>query len=995
MKQLFLRGIFFLCLLLPAMVVSQTTTSCFEIESILADACDNQNEGLNEMVRFLVGPNPLNTSTLSVNWATTALPFNGICRNSTTASKVAQLNATIQSCGVILEPPGGVIPANARVILFTSAFVDPDLNSFAGLSDTVYAIFQCGSESNGHFANYGNSGNNARNFSMSFGAGCTDAVTYDRSMLVDQQGNNASENGATINFSFSGTPSYVNYGCIAPITPKNPDWTAPTPMCAASGSINLNNLITGTPGGTWSGTGVSGNTFNPTGLQGSYPVTYTLGPVGCQVSETHNIVVQGGGDPSWSDPGTLCSNQGPLDLNTLVTGTPGGIWSGNHISGGIFNTNGASGNFMVTYKVGTGMCESTSSMMIRVSPASDASWTAPSSLCASSSPLSLLPLVTGTAGGTFSGSGVSANVFNPGGLSGVIPVTYSVSGQCGASVTHNIQVIGAADPAWTVPPTLCSTNDPINLNDYISGTPGGTWSGTGVNGNMFNPSGLSGAIPVKYTVGTADCLAELQQNINVVGAVSATWNTPAPICANAAAINLQNLVTGTAGGTFNGPGVSGTTFNPTGLSGQIQISYSVGSGTCSESVVNTITVKPVPPSPAPISGQTSYCSGPVTPLSVSPVSGASVTWYSDASLQTSVGTGTQYTPPAGTATYYVTQSLDGCVSPAASVQIDYTNAPAPPVIADTVRYCDELPMLSATVPAGQTINWYSSPALGTPIATGNQLQVSSNILVYYLTATLNSCEGSPSQVFVKKEGFVSVFITPSESPVFLCKGDRVALNSSVSVGNRWSNGASSQRIEVTQPGIYTVTVEGYCNTATASVTVTDATPEAAFAASPVTGVPPLTVNIIDQSPGGTSTRWYLDGNEVSLNDLKPVDFTEPGVYQIMQIVTGPTGCRDTAIRKITVIDDFVAFEVPSAFSPNGDGINDTFFPAFTGVRDLEGYIFNRWGELVYRFTDPYNSWDGTVKGRMSPDGVYVYFFRGYDVLGRKIEKRGTVTLIVY
>src|SRR5690606_25544108 len=140
----------------PASLFSPTTTNCFDIESILVDACDNgPDDGLTEMVRIVVGPNPLNTSSLIVNWASQPplVDFLGICRNSATAAKVAQLNATIQSCGVILEPPGGIIPANARVILFTSVEVDPFNNSFAGLSDTIYAVFQCGNQSTGHFGN--------------------------------------------------------------------------------------------------------------------------------------------------------------------------------------------------------------------------------------------------------------------------------------------------------------------------------------------------------------------------------------------------------------------------------------------------------------------------------------------------------------------------------------------------------------------------------------------------------------------------------------------------------------------------------------------------------------------------------------------------------------------------------------------------------------------------------------------------------------------------
>ncbi len=65
----------------------------------------------------------------------------------------------------------------------------------------------------------------------------------------------------------------------------------PDTVCASSPPLNLNNFVTGTPGGTWSGAGVSANFFNPAGLSGNIPITYTVSASGCTASETHNIYV--------------------------------------------------------------------------------------------------------------------------------------------------------------------------------------------------------------------------------------------------------------------------------------------------------------------------------------------------------------------------------------------------------------------------------------------------------------------------------------------------------------------------------------------------------------------------------------------------------------------------------------------------------------------------------------------------------------------------------
>ena len=189
-------------------VKSQTPTTCFEIESILVDACGNP-ESDNEMVRFTVGPNNLNYNNMDVDWPTTSNSYDGICKNGTTASKVASLNSTITGCGLILEPTGGILPAGASVILFTSTLFDISANSFANLNDTVYAIFQCPGNTAGHFSN---SASSVKTLTISFSSpsGCSDVVSYLPTDLIGG-------NGATVDYTWSGTPSYINNGCTAPI----------------------------------------------------------------------------------------------------------------------------------------------------------------------------------------------------------------------------------------------------------------------------------------------------------------------------------------------------------------------------------------------------------------------------------------------------------------------------------------------------------------------------------------------------------------------------------------------------------------------------------------------------------------------------------------------------------------------------------------------------------------------------------------------------------
>ncbi len=273
---------------LSFLITQNFYSQCFEIESILVDACGSV-EGENEMVRFSVGNTALNTANLNVSWANTVNPWLGICQNATTANAVTALNTTI--CGWLKEPTGGVLPSNAQVLLITSTTIDLNANSFANLSDTLYVIFQCAGNTAGHFANWSTTPG-LRTLTMSFSSpsGCSDVVTYDRTLLLNQNGliggSAAIRDGALANFDNPGNVTYANFGCQAPFIPGNVTISALslTTICPGntiqlftSSSSSITNL-------SWTGNNGSFNsTTNDT-------VTYTS-----SVNDTSNfyIIVEG------------------------------------------------------------------------------------------------------------------------------------------------------------------------------------------------------------------------------------------------------------------------------------------------------------------------------------------------------------------------------------------------------------------------------------------------------------------------------------------------------------------------------------------------------------------------------------------------------------------------------------------------------------------------------------------------------------------------------
>ncbi len=157
------------------------------------------------------------------------------------------------------------------------------------------------------------------------------------------------------------------------------------------------------------------------------------------------------------------------------------------------------------------------------------------------------------------------------------------------------------------------------------------------------------------------------------------------------------------------------------------------------------------------------------------------------------------------------------------------------------------------------------------------------------------------------------------------------------------------------------------------------------------------------SQGSDYYIWsFGDGDTVSVSE--PIHLFPPqeGTYQVSLIAITEHGCADT-IRKNVYVENVVTLWVPTAFSPNGDGVNDLFYP--TGVdldeKDFHFYVYDRWGGIVFEHHgyDPSNpeagAWDGTVRGKsFALPGVYIWrcIYKG-KTSGESYIKTGHVTLI--
>jgi gliding motility-associated-like protein len=114
------------------------------------------------------------------------------------------------------------------------------------------------------------------------------------------------------------------------------------------------------------------------------------------------------------------------------------------------------------------------------------------------------------------------------------------------------------------------------------------------------------------------------------------------------------------------------------------------------------------------------------------------------------------------------------------------------------------------------------------------------------------------------------------------------------------------------------------------------------------------------------------------------------------IVTGTdaNGCinKDSVTINVSITGQSL-YLMPTAFTPNGDGINDCYGIKYWGaIEKLDFSIYNRWGERIFRTTDPSACWDGTYKGAKQDAAVFVYVVRAVTICGEAYRK-GTFALI--
>ena len=217
----------------------------------------------------------------------------------------------------------------------------------------------------------------------------------------------------------------------------------------------------------------------------------------------------------------------------------------------------------------------------------------------------------------------------------------------------------------------------------------------------------------------------------------------------------------------------------------------------------------------------------------------------------------------------------------------------------------------------------------------------------------------------------------------------------------------------TRPGVYNVslTVIGYEGQEDQVIQygAVEVFPSAsaAFVNSPTEViVPDQPVDFVNLSEMDATEFFWDFGDGQFSTEKDPVHFyTEPGIYTVSLTANNSFNCPTTYTLEHAVeatVGGFMKF--PTAFTPNTGGSNggyydpnaldnDVFHPHHMGIVDYELIIFNKWGELIFRSTDPYIGWDGYFQGRIVRQDVYAWKATATFSSGYRTTQTGDVTLI--
>jgi gliding motility-associated-like protein len=349
-------------------------------------------------------------------------------------------------------------------------------------------------------------------------------------------------------------------------------------------------------------------------------------------------------------------------------------------------------------------------------------------------------------------------------------------------------------------------------------------------------------------------------------------------------------------------------------------------------------------------------------------------------------------------------NLPPAVMPDGQVGSPYPTQVLPAATGGTLPYT----YVATGLPPGLTFNPVTREITGTPTLGGT----------FPVTVTVTDAAGATATAIYT---IVVTVPVPAVAGSEICAGSSVVLSVNNPVTNvmyNWFASASGGSIIHTGTTFQTpvinsaVTyyVEGASGTMVSSRTAVNITIPATLA-TPVVTVESSTFRSITFSwnaiSGATAYEVSRDGgitwtapSSGAAATTHVVSGLQPNATITLQVrAKGTTVCQTSAPGRLTGAANNggsageTEIFIPNTFTPNGDGNNDVFYVYGNAIVKVKMRIYNQWGQFLYESQQLQNGWDGSYKGQMQPNGVYVYYIDLTLNDGTTTMRKGTITLL--
>jgi len=462
-------------------------------------------------------------------------------------------------------------------------------------------------------------------------------------------------------------------------------------------------------------------------------------------------------------------------------------------------------------------------------------------------------------------------------------------------------------------------------------------------------------------------------------------------------IPVQFFSTGTLSGTFlwdfGVPGAQSTQPNPTysfPAPGTYRVTQRISSCVGTDTVGRNIIVKPVPT--LLMQQVPAICLGDSATLTAS---GARVyEWDSLYSGGGNRSSSIRVAPPASR--WYRVVAYDSLGCPVTDSVWVRVNVPRRVFSGAIYRYClGDTARISVPAAGYSSVQWISDPEI-TSTTAFNQKFASMQARWVYLELT--DTAGCRLRDSLRLSPFISLSVDAGPNRT-ICSPTQLTFVAQAPPQARflWSTGDTSRQISFFAGQSQTIWVRAFdppCSSLTDTIQITFEPLQAAFGFRPDTGYAPQTVSFTQLSSGAAVRRylWTFGDGGTSTLPAPVYTYMRPGRYTIVLRIDGDDpSCFDTAQSDIWI--DSVGIRLPTAFTPDGDGVNDVFTGFTYGFETLSISIFDRWGRLVHTDSLPRVYWDGTQQGMPLPAGSYPYIIRAVQKNGVRRTLKGVVDLI--